>query len=72
MGTNQLTLLTIRQFSEKHRAFPESSLRWHIFRASQNGLEKFGAVKRVGRRVYLAEEPFFNWIDAQQPGRVAP
>lgn len=66
------TLLTIRQFSEKHSAFPENALRWHIFRASQNGLDKFSAVKRVGRRVYLAEEPFFSWIDSQQTGRGAP
>jgi hypothetical protein len=65
-------LLTVRQFSERHPAFPEGSLRWHIFRARQNGLDRFGAVQRIGRRVYIDQEKFFEWIDAQQHGRVAP
>jgi len=64
-------LLTIRQFSERHPAFPEGSLRWHVFRASQNGLERLDAVKRIGRRVYLDEDRFFTWVDAQQTGRRA-
>lgn len=65
------TLLTIRQFSEKHPAFPEASLRWHLFRAADNGLDGLGAIKRVGRRVYIVEAKFFDWIEAQQAGRRA-
>lgn len=64
------TLLSIRQFSEKHRAFPEASLRWHVFNASTNGLDRHGALKRIGRRVYVVEEKFFEWVDAQQAGAV--
>lgn len=65
-------LLTIRQFAEHHPAFPEGSLRWHVFQARSNGLERLDAVKRVGRRVYIDEERFFTWIDSQQAGRAAP
>lgn len=65
-------LLTIRQFAERHPAFPEGSLRWHVFHARQNGLERLDAVKRIGRRVYLDEEKFFTWVDSQQAGRVSP
>jgi hypothetical protein len=64
---NQIpNLFTIRQFSERHPAFPEGALRWHVFRASTNGLGKLGAIKRIGRRVYLDETAFFTWINSQQ------
>lgn len=65
------TLLTIRQFAEKHKAFPDASLRWHVFRAASNGLDRMGAIKRIGRRVYVVEERFFEWVEAQQVGRRA-
>lgn len=64
-----MTLLTLRQFSERHPAFPEASLRWHIFKAEYNGLARHGAVKRIGRRVYLDEGAFFRWVESQQDGR---
>lgn len=67
-------LLTVRQFSEKHPAFSQPSLRSHIFqskpRASSrglvpgNGLES--ALIRLGKRVLIDEVRFFEWIDAQQ------
>jgi hypothetical protein len=62
------TLLTLRQFAEKHPAFSEGALRWHVFRAADNGLERHRAIKRLGRRVYIDEAAFFAWMDWQQPG----
>ena len=64
------TLLTVRQFSEKHPAFSESSLRWLIFQANSsirsnnndnfNGIRK--AIVRIGRRVLIDEGIFFKCI----------
>lgn len=66
-------LLPVREFSNKHPQFSEASLRYHIFRAKQrkdttdgevkpNGMEECGALVRVGRRVLINEEKFFEWI----------
>lgn len=69
-------LLTVRQFADKHPAFPQGSLRNLIFLAESrntskgkiagNGLDV--ALVRVGRKVLIDEAKFFNWIDAQQGG----
>lgn len=54
--------LTIRQFSQKHPAFPEGGLRHRIFYADSNGLNKSGVIIRNGRRVLIDEEKFFDWL----------
>jgi hypothetical protein len=56
-------LLTVRQFSQKHPAFPEGGLRYQIFHAKQNGLAD--ALRRIGRKVLIDEVAYFHWIDAQ-------
>jgi hypothetical protein len=55
-------LLTVRQFSQKHLAFPEGGLRHRIFNADKNGLEQSGALIRNGRRILIDEEKFFVWL----------
>ena len=60
-----MALLTVRQFSEKHPAFPEGGLRWRIFHEDSNGLKAAGAILRNGNRVLIHEERFFRWLDAQ-------
>jgi len=60
------TLLTVRQFTEKHPFISESGLRYHIFNAQNNGLVTAGAIVRLGRRVLFDEENFFNWIENNQ------
>ncbi len=55
-------LLTVRQFSQKHPAFPEGGLRHRIFYADQNGLKQSGALVRNGRRILIDEEVFFDWL----------
>jgi hypothetical protein len=60
-------LRTVAQFAHEYDAFREPSLRWLIFSARQNGLEKAGAIVRIGRRVYIDPARFFTWVDAQQP-----
>jgi hypothetical protein len=60
------TLLTVKQFSDKHPAFPIGGLRHRIFYARQNGLEQSGALVRNGRRVLIDEEKFFHWLTGEQ------
>ncbi len=70
------TLLTVKDFSQRHPVFTEGSLRWHIFNANTrqtsrgvipgNGLIEAGAIKRIGRKVVLDEEKFLEWVDACQ------
>lgn len=57
------TLLTVRQFSEKHPAFTEGSLRFNIFNAHANGFKH--CIRRIGRKILLDEAEVFNWIDRQ-------
>lgn len=55
-------LLTVRQFSDKHPAFPQGGLRHRIFHAAENGLFESGALVRNGRRVLIDENRFFEWL----------
>lgn len=56
------TIHTVRQFSQKHPAFPEGGLRHRIFHADENGLAQSGALIRNGRRILIDEEKFFFWL----------
>jgi hypothetical protein len=70
---------TTKQFSDKYPAFTEASLRNLIFKAERrhstngeipgNGLIEAGAVVRIGRRVLIDEERFFDWVRHQNAGR---
>lgn len=62
---NGITLYTIRQFSQAQPALSEASIRWQVFNAQKNGLEKAGAVRRAGRRVYIVAERYLAWLDSQ-------
>ena len=69
-------LSTVRQFSEKHPAFSQGSLRNLIFLADErhtskgkipgNGLDM--ALVRIGRKLLIDETKFFDWVEAQQGG----
>lgn len=60
------TLLTAEQFVQRHSAFTLGGLRWWLFHRRANGLDQ--AVVRVGRRIYIDENKFFEWVDAQNVG----
>lgn len=52
--------LTIRQFAEKHTAFPQGGLRALRFNSANNGFAE--AFVTVGRKVLINEERFFEII----------
>ncbi len=67
------TLLTVKQFADKHPAFPQGSLRNLIFLAESrmtskgtikgNGLDI--ALVRIGKKLLIDESRFFEWIELQ-------
>ncbi len=55
------TILTIKQFSDKHPAFSESSIRWMLHKKDQRpGFED--CYYRISNRVYIKEQAFFDWL----------
>ena len=67
------TLSTVRQFSEKNPAFSQGSIRNLIHLSTErysskgkipgNGLDM--ALVRIGRKVLIDDQKFFEWIAAQ-------
>jgi len=57
------TYSTVKQFSQKHEAFPEGGMRHRIFHADTNGLAESGAIVRDGRRVLINEDKFFQYLE---------
>lgn len=65
-----MVLKTVNQLIHDHPAFTPGGLRWDIFNARTNGLAAKGAILRKGRRVYLIEELYFDWL-RDQNGKAA-
>jgi hypothetical protein len=69
---------TVEQFSKDNQCFTPSSLRNLIFKADErlstngvitgNGLLEVGAIVRVGRKVLINEDRFYQWIESQNAG----
>ena len=67
---------TVEQFSNDNPCFTASSLRNLIFKADErqssngviagNGLLECGAIIRIGRKVLINEDRFFQWIEGYQ------
>ena len=51
---------------EKHHEWPRiGGLRNLIFNRQTNGFDKFGVVKKIGKRVLIDEAAFFEWVANQ-------
>jgi len=44
----------------------KGGLRFQIFDAHRNGIEREKAIVRIGRKVLIDEAKYFSWIDSQQ------
>lgn len=54
---------------EKHHEWPRiGGLRNMIFNRHKNGFDRFGVVKKVGKRVLIDEAAFFEWVANQGKG----
>ena len=61
--SHQRRLATVVEFCMKYPAFPIGGLRWLLFHREQNGLDQ--AVIKLGRKILIDEEKFFEWLDSQ-------
>ena len=62
---SQSSLFTVKQFAQQHPAFPVGGLRWQIFNEDKNGLKAAGAIVRVGRKVLIDTDKYFQWVYSQ-------
>jgi hypothetical protein len=60
------TILRKDQFLEKHPAIEESWLTYQLMRRNKNGLAP--AVRLAGKRFFIDEDLFFQWLDGHQDG----
>lgn len=58
-------LLTVSQFVDRNPAFTEGGLRWQIFHEDQNGLKEARAIIRLGRKIMIDSDRFFEWLYSQ-------
>lgn len=42
----------------------EGQIRWQIFNSSSNGLDEAGVIVRIGRRLYLDVDRYWQWVDS--------
>jgi hypothetical protein len=59
-------LKRVPHFHRDHPEYTQGQTRWWIFNAPTNGMVQHGVVVRIGRTVWIDEDAFFRWIDAQQ------
>lgn len=60
---NAEKLATVHQTVQRRPFLSEKGLRQLIFRATENGLDESGAVRRLGRRVLIDLEAFDRWVE---------
>jgi len=61
-----LVYLTVNQLCENHKAFKTGGIRALIFNEDKNGLAKSGAIVRMGRKVLINQQRFFEWLESGQ------
>ena len=59
--THKRRLIPIPKWPEYHDYPTEPGLRWLVFNAEKNGFST--VIRRVGRRVLIDEQCFFDWVD---------
>ena len=56
-------LLPVKDMARRHsNVCTESSLRWEIHNAKDNGLAEAGALVRKGRRVFINVPRYLEWM----------
>lgn len=57
-------LISVKDLVKRIPTFTESTIRWWIFNASENGLNK--SLIKVGGRVYVDLQAFDIWLEEQR------
>ena len=61
-------LIPLTQWQDHHPYPSTAGLRWLVFNEKTNGFHK--AVKRIGRRVLIDEQAYFEWVENLQDTEV--
>lgn len=64
-------LKTVIQMLNDNKFLTNGGLRALIFNADSNGLNQQGVIVRIGRKVLIDEDKFFNWLESQNQGVAA-
>lgn len=62
----QPRLIPLTEWPKHHEWPPLGGLRHLVFNAQTNGFDR--VIRRVGRRVLIDEQAFFEWVDEQNGG----
>ena len=60
---NDYQYLSIKQIEESNYPFTPGQMRHYLMMRHRNGLE--GAVRKIGKRLYLRKDLFDAWIESQ-------
>ncbi len=52
------------QWEKKHGYPTTAGLRWLVFNGKKNGFDR--CIRRIGRRVLICEEDYFEWLENQK------
>jgi hypothetical protein len=67
-NTQQTRFIPVPSWEKHHEWPPIGGLRNLIFNRHKNGFDKFGVVKKIGKRVLIDETAFFAWVANQGKG----
>jgi hypothetical protein len=56
-------LIPVTEWNQHHSWPPLGGLRHLVFHADKNGFDR--VIRRVGRRVLIDEQAFFEWVEEQ-------
>jgi len=56
-------LIPVTQWNQRHAWPPLGGLRHLVLHANENGFAR--VIRRVGRRVLIDEQAFFEWVEEQ-------
>lgn len=57
---------TVKQMLDDNKFLTNGGLRALIFNADSNGLNNHSVIIRIGRKVLIDENKFFNWLESNQ------
>ena len=61
-----MRLVTKKDLAEMYPCFGLGGINKQIFRANYNGLHKFGAIIKCGRKVLIDLDRYLQWLDSMR------
>ncbi len=58
------TFVSVNQLADRQPALTTNGIRHVIFNKEKNGLDKSGAICRIGKKLLIDEAKFIEWIQS--------